>query len=37
MEPKDIRERIIKDWIDNEIIDITDIVIEEIEEFNKLK
>jgi len=35
MEPSDIRERTIKEWIDNDIIDITDIVVEEIEPFIK--
>lgn len=34
MEPNDIRERIIREWIEDGIIDIDDIVLEEIEPFN---
>jgi hypothetical protein len=33
MEPKDIRERIIKEWLENEIINIDDIIIDEIQPF----
>ena len=36
MEPNDIRERIIKEWIEDGIIDIEDIVVDEIEPFIKV-
>jgi hypothetical protein len=35
MEPKDIREKIIKEWLENEIINIDDIIIDEIQPFTK--
>lgn len=35
MEPSDIRERTIREWIENGTIDIDDIVVEEIEPFIK--
>lgn len=34
MEPNDIRERIIKEWVEDGIIDVEDVVVDEIVPFN---